>query len=276
MAAVMGSLLGNAALALSRPLQPLMPRMVPQLVVIGAQKAGTTTLHDVLAQHTQVVPPRVKEVSFFNREESYARGMDFYKSFFPRRPLFSKVITFDASPMYLYNAHVAERIAKHLPHALCVAILRDPVERAYSAWNMYHGFKDDPRRGHLFDPRSFEVAVEEELAGKQDQFPGRRYLERSIYMPQLQRYLQHLGADRLHLDRFERWSTDPSGLVNDILARLGLSRMPANHSVFSARSNARRYAAPLDPLLAERLRAYFAEDAQLTERICRELARHAP
>ena len=272
----MGSLLGNVALALSRPLQPLMPRMLPRLVIIGAQKAGTTTLHDVLAQHPQVVPPRVKEVSFFSREESYVRGMDFYKSFFPRKHLFSKAITFDASPMYLYNAQVAERIAKHLPRALCVVILRDPVERAYSAWNMYHGFKDDPRRGHLFDPRPFALAVADELAGKQDESPGRRYLERSIYEPQLQRYVQHVGADRLHIDRFERWSTDPAGLVNDILVRLGLSRLSIDHPAFRALSNARRYTDPLDPALAEQLRAYFADDARTTEALCRELARHAP
>ena len=267
--------IGATLLKLARPLRPVMPRMLPSLVIIGAQKAGTTTLYDLLAQHPRIIQPRVKEVSFFCNEEAYARGMARYRSFFPRRPVLGRAITFDASPMYLYHPLCAERIARHLPEALCLVVLHDPVERAYSAWNMYHGFKDDPRRGHLFDPRPFEIAVADELAGKQDESPGRRYLERSLYEPQLKRYLHHVGAERLHIDRFERWFTDPAGLVNDILARLGLSRMPADHPAFGARSNARRYAAPLDPALAERLRAYFAEDARNTDALCLELARHA-
>jgi len=251
--------LGATLLNLSRPLQPLMPRMLPRLVIIGAQKAGTTTLYDLLAQHPRIIQPRVKEVSFFCNDEAYGRGLGHYRSFFPRRPVLGRAITFDASPMYLYHPLSAERIARHLPGALCLAILRDPVERAYSAWNMYHRFKDDARSAHRYDPRSFEEAVEEELSGRQVD-EAKRYLDRGLYMPQLERYRRAIGSDRLLVHGFEQVKRDPAGLVNGVLARLGLEAMPTDHHAFATRSNARVYESAMSATMTERLRAYFAAD----------------
>lgn len=251
--------LGGALLGITRPLQPLMPRMLPRLVIIGAQKAGTTTLYDLLSHHPRIIQPRVKEVSFFSDDAAYARGMGHYRSFFPRRPVLGRAITFDASPMYLYHPRCAERIARHLPDALCLAILRDPVERAYSAWNMYHRFKDDPRNGHRHDPRGFEEAVEEELSGRPVD-EAKRYLDRGLYMPQLERYLREVGQDRLMVHGFEHLKSDPSSLVNAVLRRLGLVPFSVDHSAFATRSNARSYEAPLSQDMKVRLSAYFAAD----------------
>jgi hypothetical protein len=263
----MGAMIRQAALALARPLERCMPRMLPRLVIIGAQKAGTTTLYDLLAQHPRIIQPRVKEISFFSNDEAYARGMDHYRSFLPPAPLFARgCITFDASPMYLYHPQAAERIARHLPGALCLALLRNPVERAYSAWNMYHQFKDDPRNAHRYDPRSFEEAVEEELTGRVVD-PGRAYLDRGRYAPQLERYRRSVGDANLLVIPFDRLRTDPHGLVNTVLRRLGLPELPPDHPAFATRSNARAYAAPLDARLKERLQSYFADDLERTFRL---------
>ncbi|HRD51860.1 MAG TPA: sulfotransferase [Flavobacteriales bacterium] len=239
--------------------------MRPALIIIGAQKAGTTTLYHLLAQHPRIIQPRVKEVSFFCNEEAYARGMGHYRSFFPRRPVLGRAITFDASPMYLYHERCAERIARQLPEAICLAILRDPVERAYSAWNMYHQFKNDPRHAHLHDPRGFEEAVEEELSGRQVD-SARRYLDRGVYMPQLARYLRAVGPDRLLVHGFDQVKQDPAGLVNGVLARLGLEALPADHPAFATRSNSRVYESAMSAPMTERLRAFFAEDMDQVHR----------
>jgi hypothetical protein len=262
----MAAMLGKVLLMLTRPLQPLMPRMKPKLIIIGAQKAGTTTLYDLLAQHPQVIPPKEKEVSFFNRDDRYRDGMGRYWSRFPKQPVSPKrLITIEASPHYLYSIVAAERIARHLPRVICVAVLRDPVARSYSAWNMYREFRGHERYAHLHDPRSFEQAVEDELAGKPE-IPGRRYLANSRYAPQLRRFVDHLGRDRLHVYGFKQLVNDAPGLVNDLLARVGLSPLPADDPAFKVWSNKRSYPTTLSSELKARLRAYFAEDeAELKE-----------
>lgn len=261
----MASLPGKTLLAATQPLKPLMPRMRPTLIIIGAQKAGTNTLYDLLSHHPRIIQPRVKEVLIFSDEAAYAHGMGHYRSFFPRRPVLGRAITFDASPMYLYHASCAERITRHLPDALCLAILRDPVERAFSAWNMYHRFKSDPRNAHLHDPRSFDEAVEDELSGRQVD-SARRYLDRGLYMPQLARYLSAVGPDRLLVRGFEQVKADPAGLVNGVLARLGLEALPADHPAFATRSNARAYGSVMSAAMTDRLRTFFAEDMEQVQR----------
>lgn len=242
-------------------------RMKPSLVIIGAQKAGTTTLFDILAQHPQVIPPRKKEISFFSRDEEYAKGIDHYWSEFPRHPrALGRFITLDASPMYLYHSETPARIARHLNGTLCLAILRDPVDRAYSAWNMYRDFKDNPRHAALHDPRSFEQAVEEELAGKRDR-PGRRYLERSLYAPQLIRYLEQIEPNRIVVWRFEDLGSRLHMAVNDLCSKLRISSMSVEDPALRTRSNARGYQEILDPDLRHRLVDYFSEDIVQTNRI---------
>ena len=239
-------------------------RLKPKLVIIGAQKAGTTTLFDLLSQHPRIIPPRRKEISFFSNDERYAEGMEKYWSEFPSRSLFAgHRITMEASPMYLYHPQAAERVAKHLPDAICLAVLRDPVERAYSAWNMYHQFKDNARHRHLHDPRTFEQAVAEELEGKQD-LHARRYLQRSLYAPQLEPYFRHVGRDRSLVFAFTRLKHDAHGLAKEILSRLGLEPLPKDHPAFTVRSNVRTYGSPLDPALEVHLRAYFEADRLAT------------
>ncbi len=235
-------------------------RLKPKLVIIGAQKAGTTTLFDLLSHHPRIIPPRRKEISFFSNDERYAKGLEDYWAQFPRRSIWSgRRITFEASPMYLFNPLAAERIARHLPGALCLVVLRDPVQRAYSAWNMYRDFKDSPRHAHRHDPRTFEEAIAEELAGKLD-IPARRYLQRSSYAPQLRRYFDAVGSERTMVVGFPRLKTDAHGLVSEILQGLRLDPLPKDHPAFTVRSNVRDYVSPVDPMLEVSLRAYFEPD----------------
>lgn len=266
MAALMGGI-GATLLKLTRPLQPVMPRMLPSLVIIGAQKAGTTTLFDILVQHPQVIAPRKKEISYFSKDEEYAKGIERYWKEFPRYPrTLGRFITLDASPMYLYHEQAPERIAKHLPDALCLAILRDPVSRAYSAWNMYRSFKDHPVHGRLYDPRSFEQAVEEEMAEKFDR-PGRRYLERSEYAVQLERFLSFMPSQRLIIWEFPVLADTPERAVNDLCARLRIERFPAGHEALGTKSNSRTYVHSMDPALKERLDRYFDPDRRRLEEL---------
>lgn len=241
-------------------------RMKPKLVIVGAQKAGTTTLFDVLAQHPRIIAPHLKEISFFSDDEAYAKGMEGYWSRFPRKSLLSGYrITFEASPMYLFHPLAAERIARHLPKALCLAVLRDPVERAYSAWNMYHQFRNKARHAYLYDPRTFEEAVADEMAGKKER-RARMYLQRSLYAPQLERYLVHVGSDRLMVKGFGQLKRDAHGLLAEVLAYLSLDPFPKEHPALLARSNERTYP-PVNSELKALLRRFFEQDVQRVEEL---------
>jgi len=118
------------------------PRMKPSAICIGAQKGGTSALYKYLACHPGVAPSRIKEIDFFNCNSRFARGLEFYHSHFPRRtPLNRGKLTFDITPGYLFGGEkAAERIHNYNPKIQIIALLRNPVTRAHSAWQMYRRY----------------------------------------------------------------------------------------------------------------------------------------
>src|SRR5690606_2236184 len=113
-------------------------------------------------------PPVRKELHFFDREEAYRKGIRHYRSYFPVTPIrTSGHVTLEASPRYLYfSGSCAPRIARHVPRAICLILLRDPVKRAYSAWNMCRTVVKRPHSLGVPEHRSFAQAIEDELAGR--------------------------------------------------------------------------------------------------------------
>lgn len=238
-------------------LGPYRKRMEPSLIVLGAMKGGTSALYSMLAAHPTVLTPQRKELHFFNRDVEYAKGMDHYRAMFPLRPLrFKRFVTFEASPSYLPNPKVAARIAQELPNALLVALLRDPVERAYSAWNMYHFTSQRPGSTLLSDPRSFAQAVDEELAGEERPLQH-SYLRMSDYAANLEPYMQRFPGRNLLLFGYPSFKRDPAAVVNSILARWELPPMDPALAVFASRANVQPYQDSLDPLLRQRLYTHF-------------------
>lgn len=243
-------------------------RMTPSLIIIGAQKAGTTSLYLMLKQFPKVLAPEIKELNHFNRDAEYEKGMKHYRSHFPLKPLWgSGYVAFEASPSYLFESEVcAERIARHLPHATCLAILRDPVKRAYSAWNMFRDFKDDPRYGQWYDPRSFQQAVEEEIAGR-TRIKYHQHLRRSQYAGQIQDFKSRIAPDRLMVERYRDLQDDPARFLARICRRIGVTPLPPEHRVFHVRANVRPYPEPIDKGLARELYAYFKPDMDRLQQV---------
>ena len=106
----------------------------PDLLIVGAQKAGTTSLFNYLDARRDFLGAQRKEVRFFNQVERFARGTPWYERHFDGR---RSGLHFEATPEYLYHPDAAARIQAHYPNVRIVIILREPVARAYSAWNMY-------------------------------------------------------------------------------------------------------------------------------------------
>ena len=124
-------------------------RALPALVVLGAQKAGTTSFYHYLSQHPETVTPSRKEVHYF--DNNYRRGLNWYRAHFCKQSDLGRGrhFTFEANPYYLFHPAVPKHVAAKLTDAKFVVMLRNPIKRAYShywhekdlAMNRFHSTK---------------------------------------------------------------------------------------------------------------------------------------
>ena len=201
---------------------------LPDFLIIGGQKCGTTFLYHLLCQHPYVEPATTKEVHFF--DTNFAEGVQWYRSHFstPTQKDGRRMLTGESSPYYIYHPHAARRAAKVVPQARLIALLRNPVDRAYSDYN--HKFRE--AREHL----SFEDAIEaeeERLRGEKDKLladesyhsPKYRrysYLSRGIYVDQLLEWEKHFDRDQLLVLKSEDFFEIPQESFERALGFLGL------------------------------------------------------
>jgi len=234
----------------------LMKRLTPAFMIVGVQKAGTSALFAMLAKHPGILAPTVKEMHFFDRPERYLMGIKSYLSGFPRRPLRGTPLTFEATPSYVFVDEALGRVHKHFPFMKLVIVLRDPVHRAYSAWNMFRQINVDENGVDLRDGRSFADAVEEELSGI-EVASAHQYLARGDYAPQISRAFDIFGRDKVLLVAYPRLKHDPRAVVNDICEFVGIHAMPTEVDL-GIKSNVRPYSSRIDQRLYEHLREYYS------------------
>jgi hypothetical protein len=232
------------------------PRGLPGAMIIGAMKCGTSSLHNYLVQHPDVVEPLRKEVHYF--DVNFGCGERWYRAHFGRQD--EPGLNLDSSPYYLYHPLAPQRAHALVPDARLIVLLRDPVRRAYSQyWHQVH-----QKRETL----SFEdaIAAETDRVGADAERLARGEIERSVvhqrfsylgrgrYAEQLEAWLGVYPAGQLRVWRFEDLVADPLAVTNDVLAWLGLA--PLAHARLEPR-NTRRYP-PMAEVTAARLREYFA------------------
>jgi hypothetical protein len=171
---------------------------LPNFLCVGAAKAGTTSLSDILGQHPDIFLPSLKEAHFFDRPDYYEKGLGWYEN-----EIFSKCKGQSAigeiTPSYLYFDYVPERIFATLGGGLkFIFMLRNPVDRAYSHYLMM------VRRGH--EKESFESAIlMEGDRVRQGFFPGLRfsYIGSGMYATQIKRYLNFFPKENMFFILFE-------------------------------------------------------------------------
>lgn len=248
-------------------------RRLPQFVIAGAQKAGTTSLFDYLSGHPQCIASLTKEVHFF--DEHYSRGEHWYRMHFPlegaSREARPRTLCFESSPYYMFDPRVPARMRQLLPEVKVIFLLRDPASRAYSH------YQHSVRRGR--EPLSFDEALDaepERLAGEHERLLADAdyksaahrhysYLARGIYADQLQAWQAHFPAEQLLVVQAEQMFRQPGEVFDEVLRFLELEAWtPAEF----ARRNSGRYQAGMSPTTRDRLVRYFAPHNQrLFERI---------
>lgn len=200
----------------------------PDFLIIGAAKAGTSALYWYLCRRPDVLPARTAEVHYFDLH--FDKGHRWYRSHFPRTQPFaaSGTLTGEASPYYLFHPLVPQRVARTLPEVRLIAMLRNPVDRAYSHWAHRHrqGLETMPFEGALSREKNvLEQATRTLLTKPHTTSPAHRsssYLARGLYLDQLQRWERHVPLDRTLIVVSERLFAEPASMLPAIHRHLGI------------------------------------------------------
>jgi len=183
----------------------------PDFIVIGAQKAGTSALFNILNQHPQIIPPLHKELHYFdNWSIKYGNKNAYHKLFPMPHELFKNKITYEVSPSYLNHPCAAERMFYYNPSIKLITILRNPISRAVSAYNFYKKFQSSTQKRlkELAEYRPMLQAFEDELKqiDKINWFNDKRsYLKRGIYHEQLIKYLTLFEKDQILIISYDEY-----------------------------------------------------------------------
>lgn len=244
-------------------------RVLPDFLIIGAQKSGTSSLFRYLGQHPQIRGSLPKEVHYFDGgfaggTDTYTLGEDWYRTHFPlRRSMKPGQVAFEASPLYMLHPLAAGRIAALLPEVKLVAVLRNPTDRALSHY--FHNVRNNALRHHAEGLTPMQAMAEEDarlapiLAAadyKNEIFRAFSYKARGRYLEQLERYWGHFPRERLLVLRAEDLFEDPAGLMRELCDFLGIERI-AEGLDFAAR-NVGGNREPVDAETRAMLDAYFA------------------
>ncbi len=173
-----------------------MIQRLPEFFVLGAQKAGTTSLHDKLVLHPDVCLPKLKETQFFAFEEKFSLGLNWYRGQFP--DCRERRVMGEVCPDYMYFPGTAERIRSCIEHPKLIFIFRHPLQRAYSHYLM------SVRQG--FEELDFWQALEAEknrVAHSRNSFIHHGYLSRGCYADQVKRFLTIFPLARCFFLKFE-------------------------------------------------------------------------
>lgn len=240
-------------------------RMLPDFLIIGAQKCGTTSLYSYLLQHQNVSPAFEKEVRYFN--DHYENGVNWYKAHFPTnfyKNIMSRrdgatLITGEGEPSYLPNPIVPQRAFDLKPSVKLIVMLRNPADRAFSHYQ--HRFSRER------EVRTFEDVVKadkEKLKNGWGKLPTGdykslghlhySYLPRGIYVDQIKCWMAVFPKEQFLIIRAEDFFSDTQTVYGEVLAFLGL---PQHHLEKRKKHNVGKYAQPMSAAMKQDLADYF-------------------
>ncbi|MGI8908756.1 MAG: sulfotransferase family protein [Candidatus Sumerlaeaceae bacterium] len=248
-------------------------RVLPDFAIIGVQKGGTGTLYNTLVQHPAIAAALTKEVTFFDRH--FRKGKLWYRAHFPTifqrwralrqgRPF----LVGEASPGYIFIPFAAENARRTIPNGRFVALLRNPIDRAYSH------YQHELRKG--CEKLTFEEALdgeEERLKGTMERAMATRkkigalrhfsYKQRGHYAEQLERWYAQFPREQILVLRTEDFAEKSEEIVQQVCAFLGVPPMDLKEY---KRFNVGSYKDEMKPETRTRLVEYFRPyNAQLKE-----------
>ncbi|MGH9123786.1 MAG: sulfotransferase family protein [Acidimicrobiales bacterium] len=242
--------------------------MLPSILIVGAQRGGTTSLYQYLGQHPDVHKPVRKELQYFSLHSE--RTVAWYRSHFPQNGDGNRQ-TLEATPYYLFHPAAAARAHRVLPDARILVLLRDPVARAFSHFRHNVGLG--------LEPLSFEQALDAEdarLEGERQRllddpgYPGVAhrqfsYFHRGCYAEQLEEWYRHYDREQVMVVLSEELYRAPDDVFAAVLRFVGLR--PHHLAAFPrhSRQSGPHVPPPSDATRAELRRRYAAANEHLSE-----------
>lgn len=191
---------------------------LPQFIIIGAAKSGTTTLYEYLCRHPQVFMSTPKEPDFFALDMNYNKGIEWYQNLFNSAQ--PHQVGGEASTTYSrlhQHPKTVERLVKLLPDVKLIYVMRHPVDRAYSFYRYrFKGSQQNPeflaKRNELMTIRTFEEAIQQQS----------EFLDSSDYLYQIERYLEYYPKDSLLCVLMEDLIEQPADTLSKICQFIGV------------------------------------------------------
>jgi len=190
-------------------------------IISGTQKGGTTALDEYLRNHPEICMATRKEVHFFDREKFFIYPKQNYKEYheyFQTEP--GHLIVGETTPVYMYWYSAPRRIWDYNPKMKFLILLRNPIERAYSHWNM--------QRERGFEKLPFLKAIKEEENRRKDSLPYQNrhfsYLDRGFYTEQINRLRNYFPMEQILLLKGDDLRVNPESVLLQICQFLGISK----------------------------------------------------
>ena len=195
-------------------------------LIVGAQKSATTALHQALGQNREICMASTKEVHFFDNCENFATKRtdyrDYHRSFSPTK---ESQICGEATPIYMFWDEAPKRIYEYNPSTKIIAILRNPIERAFSHWNM--------ERNRGFEQLPFLEALLQEEERCRESLPAQHrvfsYASRGFYLHQLRRLWMYFRRSNVLTIKYDDFTLDPLSQIASVHKFLGLEPQRTAH-----------------------------------------------
>jgi len=205
-------------------------RVLPDFLVIGVKRCGTTSLFHNLPKHPSILNSHHDGIGFFN--DNYQLGVNWYRSFFPTIFSKNKTIrkygdckTFDVTTRYIEDGTTAKKIKKIIPNAKIIVMLRNPVDRAYSQFNVSVKEKVETRNFH--DAISEEIDDLENNNMNKENFEIAKnefdYIKKGMYASQLKPWFDTIPKDNIGIFSIEDFKKNSQNTYNMIFKFLGIS-----------------------------------------------------
>lgn len=241
----------------------------PEFLVIGAQKSGTTSFIKQMEQHPEIYVPsapvwtskegthQTNEIHFFNKEEKFKRGLDWYRQFFVKHPDLHK-FSGEKTPEYFHMTSCHKRLKINLPNVKLFLLLRDPVTRTISAMNHVH--QEDGQQWAL--PKLKHLGLNASILKIIEEHPKHKVLQFSYYPRCLESLYSYFPKEQVHVIIAEEYKENIAGTMNEAYKWLG-AKCLGTETVW----HVRKYREEVEQTTIDILREHFKETVKRTEEI---------